>query len=143
MPAMAEKICLPPALLFWKRGANLTLRVDTGESIPPQSGSCMRIESMAVKQEELDAEQVQAIAKALGDPRRYEILTRLGQQSAGLQCSSVLGCIGVSAATLSHHMKELEAAGLVKVERQGKFAHYQLRREVLRAFYARLRKDMA
>lgn len=101
----------------------------------------MRVEGMA-KRQELDAEQVQAIAKALGDPRRYEILARLGRQSDGLQCSSVLGCIGVSAATLSHHMKELETAGLVKVERQGRFAHYQLRREVLRAFLARLKKDI-
>ncbi len=98
---------------------------------------------MTTKRDELGEEQVQAIAKALGDPRRYEILTRLGHESGGLQCSAVLSCIGVSAATLSHHMKELETAGLVKVERQGKFAHYQLRREVLRAFYARLRKDIA
>jgi ArsR family transcriptional regulator len=52
------------------------------------------------------------------------------------------GCVEISPATLSHHMKELEMAGLVRVERKGKFAHYQLIHDVLEAFFKRLRRDV-
>jgi ArsR family transcriptional regulator len=95
------------------------------------------------KQLVLSEEQVQMIAKALGDPRRYEILKRLGDCHKAVECCSVRDCVDISAATLSHHMKELEMAGLVKAERKGKFVSYLLRREVLDAFFRRLKSDLA
>ena len=87
--------------------------------------------------------QVLLIAKALGDRRRYEILKRLGEHPDALACGAVRNCTGISPATLSHHMKELEIAGLVEVVRVGKFASYVLRRDVLEAFFQRLREDLA
>jgi ArsR family transcriptional regulator, arsenate/arsenite/antimonite-responsive transcriptional repressor len=91
----------------------------------------------------LTEDQALLIAKALGDRRRYEILKRLGEHSDALACGVVRDCMGVSPATLSHHMKELEIAGLVEVVRDGKFASYALRRDVLQAFFRRLKQDLA
>ncbi len=91
----------------------------------------------------LNEDQVHLIAKALGDRRRYEILKRLGERREALACGAVRNCMDITPATLSHHMKELETAGLVEVAREGKFASYSLRRDVLEAFVRRLRQDLA
>ncbi len=91
----------------------------------------------------LNEDQVHLIAKALGDRRRYEILKRLGGRREALACGAVRDCMDITPATLSHHMKELETAGLVEVAREGKFASYSLRRDVLEAFVRRLRQDLA
>ncbi len=90
----------------------------------------------------LDENQVQLIAKALADPRRYEILKQLKLCEEALACGAVRECLAISPATLSHHMKELEIAGLVRPLREGKFVSYLLRRDVLDAFFARLRSDL-
>ncbi len=91
----------------------------------------------------LSQDQVLLIAKALGDRRRYEILKRLGECRDAIACGAVRDCTQIDAATLSHHMKELELAGLVEVIREGKFASYVLRRDVLEAFFSRLKEDIA
>ena len=93
------------------------------------------------KTTELTEEQVQLIAKALADPRRYEIVKRISQCRDPMACESVRDCLDISAPTLSHHMKELEVAGLIRGQRTGKFISYQLRREVLRSFLHQIQHD--
>ncbi len=90
----------------------------------------------------LSDDQVHLIAKALADRRRYEIVKRLHACESALACETVRGCMDISPATLSHHMKELEMAGLIQVVRRHKFASYVLRRDVLRAFLNRLKTDL-
>ena len=84
--------------------------------------------------------QFSLISKALADSRRYEILEKLGHAGDQCACSDIRECTPVSAATLSHHMKELENAGLVESEREGKFVNYTIRRDILAAYLERLTK---
>jgi DNA-binding transcriptional ArsR family regulator len=78
------------------------------------------------------------IARALADPRRYDLLRKIGSAGDSLACEQLRECTDVSAATVSHHMKELETAGLVESTREGKFVTYRLRRDVLKAYLARM-----
>jgi len=83
--------------------------------------------------------QFHLIARALADPRRCEILERLGKVDV-TGCSDILSYMSITAPTLSHHMKELENAGLVDAQKEGKFVNYTLRRDVLHAYLDRLAK---
>lgn len=71
------------------------------------------------------------ILKALADPRRLELLERIAKAGCPLGCAQALAALSISAATLSHHVKELETAGLIHVRREGKFAYLTLRPGVL------------
>ena len=78
------------------------------------------------------------IARALAEPRRYRIIKELGQRAAATPCTDIQSHHAISAATLSHHLKELETAGLVRIEREGKFAYITLERDTLAAYVEQL-----
>lgn len=88
----------------------------------------------------ISSSQRMAILKALADPRRLEIIERLSACPGPGACSDLRGWLPISAATLSHHMKELEHAGLITVTREGKFANITLRRDIWQAFLASLQQ---
>jgi ArsR family transcriptional regulator len=69
--------------------------------------------------------------KALGNPHRLALFSRLaaccppgtrcGTEDAGRVCVGRLGDdVEISPSTLSHHMKELNRAGLVQMARKGR-----------------------
>ena len=87
----------------------------------------------------VDADQFLRIAKALADPRRFEILEHIAQQGE-VGCQRLCGCFPVRQATISHHLKELASAGLVESRRDGQFVYYRTRPAVLEAYMAELRR---
>jgi len=89
----------------------------------------------------VDVEQFQRVAKALADPRRFEILEHIAKQHE-VGCQRLCGCFPVRQATISHHLKELASAGLVESRRDGQFVYYRLRPAVFEAYMAELRRRM-
>ena len=68
---------------------------------------------------------IQQTFKALGDPTRrgsLESLSHDGRRTAG-QLGEGLGLTG---ATISHHLACLKDAGLVSDQREGKYIYYEL-----------------
>jgi ArsR family transcriptional regulator, arsenate/arsenite/antimonite-responsive transcriptional repressor len=91
---------------------------------------------VAAKTLRLSAARRTAILKALADPRRFELLERIAKAGCPLGCAQARAALPISAATLSHHIKELETAGLIHVRREGKFHFLTLRPGVLQGIVA-------
>jgi ArsR family transcriptional regulator len=85
----------------------------------------------------LDAEDAQALArmfKALGDPTRVRLLSLIAAHPGREACiCDLIGPVGLSQPTVSHHMKQLVDAGLVTREQRGRWAFYRLVDDTLTA----------
>src|ERR1700758_4705110 len=90
------------------------------------------------KDNRLSARQMTLISRAIADPRRFHILKQISASGKVLPCGNLRDCLPITAATLSHHLKELETAGLITIEREGKFANLSLCRDVWQAYLDQL-----
>jgi ArsR family transcriptional regulator len=93
---------------------------------------------MSIRKINIDDRQLGLISKALADPTRFRILEKVSGSKTTPTCSRVRDWTGLAPATVSHHLKELDEAGLIHIERSGKFAHITLRRNVWEAYLKRL-----
>lgn len=80
-----------------------------------------------------------SISRVLADPRRFEILTKIAEQECAA-CSVLRAAFPITAATLSHHLKELESCGLIEMARRGRFIDATFRRDVWKSYLKELKK---
>ncbi len=85
----------------------------------------------------MDANQFQRIAKALADPRRFEMLEVI-IAGGEMCCGEVVERFPVAQATVSHHLKELTDAGLVQTRAEGQFKYLRACPEVLAEYVEQL-----
>jgi ArsR family transcriptional regulator len=70
------------------------------------------------------AERMAAIAKALGDPVRMQLVDVLRKHAGKVCVCELVPLFELSQPTVSHHLKVLREAGIVGSERRGLWAYY-------------------
>ncbi|CAL9549847.1 ArsR/SmtB family transcription factor [Streptomyces sp. enrichment culture] len=85
-----------------------------------------------------DAEKMAAMFKALSDPVRLRLFSKIASHPGGEACVCDIADVGVSQPTVSHHLKKLREAGLLTSERRGTWVYYQVAPSVVAAMAALL-----
>ena len=88
----------------------------------------------------LTPEQFHRITRALSDPTRYEMMRRIYASKDCINCGDSCDQLSISAATGSHHLRELEIANLIQVKKDGRFKLLTARRDVWKSYLAQLRE---
>src|ERR1700736_5743086 len=70
------------------------------------------------------AARMAAVAKALGDPIRLQLVDVLRKHAGKVCVCELVPLCDISPSTLSHHLKKLRDAGIVDSERRGLWAYY-------------------
>ncbi|MFG2447954.1 metalloregulator ArsR/SmtB family transcription factor [Streptomyces sp. NPDC048512] len=99
--------------------------LDTGAVTP----CCPPITAGELSQE--DAEKMAAMFKALADPVRLRLFSKVASHPGGEACVCDISDVGVSQPTVSHHLKKLKDAGLLTSERRGTWVYYRVEASVL------------
>ena len=79
------------------------------------------------------------VMKALGDGSRYEIISLLNEKQ--LYGQELAEALGLSTATISHHMNLLHTLGIVTIDKVDNKIYYKLNREVLKDFILDIQRD--
>jgi ArsR family transcriptional regulator len=83
--------------------------------------------------ERSDGDDYVRIFKALSEPLRVQMIS-LFDADGSCACTSLEAALPVSKSTISYHVKILSEAGLIGVRKNGRFYHYDLRRDVFEYF---------
>lgn len=79
-----------------------------------------------------EAVELERLFRALGDRHRVRILNTLLAAAGDAVCvCELVPALGLAQPTVSYHLKQLAAAGLVERERRGTYAYYRLVPDVL------------
>ena len=70
----------------------------------------------------MDRHQIEKVSKALGDETRLRIFEAISR-SWQMNCGEIVSMRGVTRATVSHHLKILSEAGLIRCRRDGQFVY--------------------
>jgi len=82
------------------------------------------------------AQRMAAIAKALGDPIRLQLVDVLRKHAGKVCVCELVPLFDLAQPTVSHHLKVLRDAGIVASERQGLWAYYYVIPDSLGEFSA-------
>ncbi|HLZ49304.1 MAG TPA: metalloregulator ArsR/SmtB family transcription factor [Candidatus Acidoferrum sp.] len=81
----------------------------------------------------MDRAQIEKISKALADETRLMIFEAISRKEQ-MNCGEIVSLQGVTPATVSHHLKILNDAGLIECRREGQFVYSQTAPAVVRAY---------
>ena len=70
----------------------------------------------------MDRSQIEKISKALADETRLMIFEAVAAKGQ-MNCGEIVSMQGVTPATVSHHLKVLNEAGLIDCQREGQFVY--------------------
>jgi ArsR family transcriptional regulator, arsenate/arsenite/antimonite-responsive transcriptional repressor len=87
------------------------------------------------------AERMSAVAKALSDPVRLQLVDVLRRHAGKVCVCELIPLFDISQPTVSHHLKILREAGIVDSERRGLWAYYYVKPEALEDLSAWLERD--
>jgi len=89
----------------------------------------------------LPIRQFELVAKALSEPRRVSLLEAIGS-AREFPCQRLCHLFPVSKGTISHHMKELLRAGLIRSRSEGQYKYFEVNRDTITAYTEELKRRM-
>ncbi len=101
---------------------NVNLELVPKQKRPPGEPCCQPVFYPDVEREQ--AVRLAAVAKALGDPVRLQLVDVLRRHAGKVCVCELVPLFDLSQPTVSHHLKVLREAGIVGSERQGLWAYY-------------------
>jgi ArsR family transcriptional regulator len=87
----------------------------------------------------MERSQIEKISKALGDQTRLKIFEAISGGKC-ITCGEIVSMRGVTPATVSHHLKILNEAGLIACRREGQFVHSEAVPETVEEYTRALTK---